>query len=75
MALLKLADKHSVTRLEAACRKALTYTPRPNYKSIHTILQIGQDKVVTEKASTPVTNENTASFGFTRGSGYYVGNR
>ena len=74
MALLKLADKFSVTRVEAACKKALSYTPRPSYKSIQTILQTGQDKVSTEKDTPPTTNENTASFGFTRGSGYYGGN-
>ncbi|WP_410514036.1 hypothetical protein PaeBR_08420 [Paenibacillus sp. BR2-3] len=30
MALLKLADKHGVIRLEAACARALSYTPRPS---------------------------------------------
>ena len=74
MAILKLADKHSIIRLEAACKKALTYTPRPSYKNIQTILQTGQDKVVAEEISTPVTNENTKNFGFTRGSNYYGGN-
>ena len=75
MALLKLADKYSVTRVETACEKALSYTPRPSYKSIQTILQTGQDKVVAEKDPTPTTNENTLNFGFTRGSGYYGGNQ
>ena len=75
MALLKLADKYSVTRVETACKKALSYTPRPSYKSIQTILQTGQDKVAAEKDSTPTTNENTLNFGFTRGSGYYGGNQ
>lgn len=74
IALLKLADKYSVIRLEEACKKALSYTPRPSYKSIQTILKTGQDKVVVEKDSTPTTNENTKTFGFTRGSGYYGGN-
>jgi len=34
MALLKLADKYPVLRIEAACQKALTYTPRPSYKNV-----------------------------------------
>ena len=75
MALLKLADKYSVLRVEAACQKALSYTPRPSYKSIQTILKTGQDKVVVEKDITPGTNENTLNFGFTRGSVYYGGNQ
>lgn len=73
MALLKLADKYSVTRVETACKKALTYTPRPSYKSVQTILKTGQDKVVTKEDPTPPSNEPKASFGFTRGSGYYGG--
>ncbi|GAB6178805.1 IS21 family transposase [Desulfotomaculum defluvii] len=73
MALLKLADKYSVTRVEAACKKALTYTPQPSYKSVQTILKTGQDKVATEEDPTPPSNESTANFGFTRGSGYYGG--
>jgi transposase len=69
LALIKLADKFSVTRLEAACQKALFYTPTPSYKSVKTILSTGQDKVIDE-----VQPESTASdqtYGFTRGADYY----
>ncbi|WP_235911117.1 IS21 family transposase, partial [Heliobacterium mobile] len=68
MGLLKLADKYSVSRLEAACVKALSYTPKPSFKSAQTILQTGQDKLVTEEPAKP---ENSSSFGFTRGADYY----
>lgn len=34
MGLLKLANKYSASRLEAACRKALSFTAAPSYKSI-----------------------------------------
>jgi len=44
MALLKLAEKFTPQRLEAACAKALSYTSRPNYKSISAILNAGKDK-------------------------------
>ena len=39
MGLLKLADKYSAERLEAACTKALSYTATPSYKSIRIFLQ------------------------------------
>jgi hypothetical protein len=65
MALLKLSEQYSSQRLEAACAKALFYTPRPNYKSIQTILKSGQDK-----PENPVPASNS-EFGFTRGADYY----
>lgn len=73
IALLKLADKYSVTRVEEACKKALSYTPRPSYKSIQTILQTGQDKLKDSEITTTISNDNTTQFGFTRGAGYYGG--
>lgn len=73
IALLKLADKYSVIRVEEACKKALSYTPRPGFKSIQTILQTGQDKMNLEEGTKPTTNANITQFGFTRGAGYYGG--
>jgi transposase len=69
LALIKLADKYSVVRLEAACKKALFYTPVPSYKSVKTILSTGQDKI--DNSSEPVTPDNAAAYGFTRGAEYY----
>jgi transposase len=65
MALLKLSEQYSPERLEAACAKALFYTPRPNYKGIQTILKSGQDK---PENPTPASS---SKFGFTRGADYY----
>ena len=65
MVLLKLSEQYSPERLEAACDKALFYTPRPSYKSIQTILKSGQDKPIEEALP------NTSEFGFTRGADYY----
>jgi len=68
MALLKLADKFTPERLEAACAKVLSYTPRPSYKGISTILNAGQDKTTTDTiASKP------SAQGFVRGAEYYKG--
>jgi transposase len=69
MALLKLADKHSVSRLESASARALSYTPHPSYKNIKTILQTGQDKLCTEE--TVSKPSETTSGGFVRGADYY----
>ena len=67
MALLKLGDQYTAQRLEAACSRALNYTPRPSYKSIQTILKSGQDKISEESSASTVPS----AFGFTRGSDYY----
>lgn len=71
MGLLKLADKYSVDRLEAACEKALTYTASPSYKSIKNILVAGQDRrVSTDNADVrTITTQN--SHAITRGADYY----
>jgi hypothetical protein len=69
LALIKLADKYSVARLEAACKKALFYTPTPSYKSVKTILSTGHDKVNIEPE--PDTTDNSEGYGFTRGADYY----
>lgn len=69
MALLKLADTYTPKRLEAACTKALSYTPRPNYKSVQTILKSGQDR--TSDSDAAGSPSEASEFGFTRGAGYY----
>jgi len=69
MSLLKLADKYSVTRLESACSRALSYTPSPSYRSIKTILTTCQDKAAVQSPLS--TNNDAAVHGFTRGADYY----
>ena len=68
MALLKSADKYSITRLEMACAKALTYTPSPSYKNVQTILKTGADKLPPSELN---AKKESSNFGFTRGSSYY----
>lgn len=67
MALLKLGDKYSVARLEAACKKALFYTSTPSFKNIQTILANGQGKLSDE----PVRKTSSVEHSFTRGADYY----
>jgi len=68
MALLKLAEKFTPQRLEAACAKALSYTSRPNYKSISAVLNAGQDK-----PPSAISSQKTNPHGFVRGADYYKG--
>jgi transposase len=67
MALLKLAERCTIERLDAACGIALTYAPRPGYKTVQTILKSGMDKA---RAGTPAANMPSAH-SFTRGADYY----
>ena len=69
MALLKLSDQYSPERLEAACTKALNYSPRPSYKVVQAILKSGQDKI----SQDTVAHNEPSEYGFTRGADYYKG--
>src|SRR5690625_2876522 len=73
--LMKLADKYSIERIEKACERVLSYTPRPKLKSIQTILKTGHDKLPLENTKTQSsTREYDNAYGFTRGADYYGGN-
>ena len=74
-ALMKLADKYSIERIEKACERALSYTPRPKLKSIQTILKTGHDKLPLEATDNKMsTQKSDNTYGFTRGAAYYGGN-
>ena len=68
MGLLKLAEKYSDAKLEVACKKALSFTASPSYKSIKNILVTGADKLVTASDDTATTHK---AHGITRGADYY----
>lgn len=69
MALSKLSDQYSFTRIEAACKKALEYSPRANLSSIKTILKNDQDQL----SGSIITSNNSTSttHGYVRGPEYY----
>jgi hypothetical protein len=71
IALLKLADRYSTNRLEAACEKALLYSSCPSYRSVRTILQTGSDKRTREPVQKD--EDDTQQYAFTRGNAYYGG--
>jgi hypothetical protein len=68
MGVLKLGDRYGVQRLEAACQKALTYTPNPSYKNIDSILKSGGDQLVAQSTEAEPMDE---SHSFIRGAEYY----
>lgn len=70
MGLLKLSEKYSPEKLEAACEKALLYSSSPSYKSIKNLLVTMKDTPIA--SSGPQKKE---SHGITRGARYYGGNR
>ena len=71
MGLLKLADKYSEAKLEAACKKALTYTNTPSFKSIKNLLVTMSNSLEIET----IQEETTKKSGITRGARYYGGKR
>jgi transposase len=74
MGLLKLADKYGMERLEAASRRALSFTPRPTYKIVKNILVTGQDKLPKDDDMGALGDgTETDIYGFMRGAEYYGG--
>ena len=60
--------KYSDAMLEAACKKALSYTASPSYKSIKNILVTGSYKLASETTDTKTTQKAHC---ITRGADYY----
>lgn len=67
MGLLRLADRYSAQRLEAACKKALSYTASPSYKSVKNILSSDKSDIKETNSEITTTNQH----GITRGADYY----
>lgn len=68
---MKLADKYSISRIEDACSRALSYTPSPSLRSVQSILKTGAEKLkneINDPSHTP-----SGKFGFTRGAEYFGG--
>ena len=72
IALLKLSDSYSPERLEAACKKALSYIATPSFRNIRTILKTDSAKQKEEK---PASDCEPSAFAFMRGAAYYGGGR
>ena len=70
-ALLHLSDRYSAIRLESACSKVLSFTPRPSFKAVDSILKSGKDRE--QPDNPPVRHGDAAAeqHGFIRGAAYY----
>ncbi|MDD5604158.1 MAG: IS21 family transposase [Eubacteriales bacterium] len=75
MGLLKMAEKYSVKRLEATCKKALSYTASPSYKIIKNILTAGREELLPDTSDTIKPDSTLKAYGITRGAGYYGGKK
>lgn len=69
MGLLKLVERYSAERLEAASQRALSFSQTPSYKIVQTILKTDQDKLVLPDAS--ITGSSEEQHAFTRGASHY----
>lgn len=72
MGLLKLAERKSPKKLEAACAKALQYSDSPSYKSIKNILTA--DKHLSMPTAGKVKDDSD-QYGIIRGARHYGGSR
>ena len=74
LSMLKLADRYTGERLEAACEVALRHITNPRYKNIRLILEAGQDRP--EKKSSVQENAETVNrYTHLRGPAYYGGGK
>ena len=55
MVFLKLTEKYYDELLKAVCKKALSYTASPSYKSIKNILVTGSEKLLSETTDSSLT--------------------
>ncbi len=77
MGLLKLAEKHSPSKLEEACLRALLYSRTPSYKSIKNLLAAMKEDSdpVSQNPDSISSETQSQARGITRGARYYGGKR
>ena len=74
LAVLRLSNKYSEARLEAACEFAITSgIKKPRYHHLNSILAANQDQIYMENRKEK--KNNGSSMGYLRGRSYYAGGR
>ncbi len=72
LAVLRLSNKYSEARLEAACEYAIVNgIKRRRYHHLNSILASNQDEIYLEQKN--ASGKNSAPMGYLRGSSYYGG--
>jgi hypothetical protein len=74
-ALLLLSSRHTSERLERACQRVLSFTPRPSYKAVDSVLKSGQDTLEAADKEQDKRKDSVLEHGFIRGAEYYGGDR
>jgi transposase len=72
-ALLHLSSKYTPQRLERACQRVLSFTPRPSYKAVDSVLKSGQDALEAIEKKQEKRKDSVLEHGFIRGAEYYGG--
>jgi hypothetical protein len=70
-ALLHLSDKYTPERLERACQRVLSFSPRPSFKAVDSVLRSGQDILEAAEKEQEKRKESALEHGFIRGAAYY----
>ena len=74
LAVLRLSNKYSEARLEAACEFAITSgIKKPRYHHLNSILASNQDEIYAERKKADAKGHS--QMGYLRGSSYYGGGR
>ena len=74
-ALLHLSSKYSPERLEHACKRVLSFTPRPSYKAVVSVLKSRQDILEAAAKEQEKRGDSVMEHGFIRGAEYYGGGK
>jgi len=72
-ALLHLSGKYTPDRLERACQRVLSFTPRPSFKAVDSVLKSKQDIAADMEKEQNTLKETALEYGFIRGAKYYGG--
>ena len=74
-ALLHLSGKYTSERLEQACQRVLSFTPRPSFKAVDSVLKSGQDTLQSTGQEDKERKDSALEHGFIRGAKYYGGEK
>ena len=72
-ALLHLSSKHTPELLERACQRVLSFTPRPSYKAVDSVIKSYKNMTELVDNGREKHNDAIMEHGFIRGAGYYGG--